>query len=117
MSNSNSSTLSPADRKDNGRDARLSYSNQAEHYLRKELSTIAKKECAKYSKQLGDCAKREGLFVAFKCRNENRSLNECLHKFTNEDNFAKYSQKRAEEVRTRHKETRREEMASATMTS
>mmetsp|Transcript_17562 Transcript_17562/g.35216 ORF Transcript_17562/g.35216 Transcript_17562/m.35216 type:complete len:97 (-) Transcript_17562:145-435(-) len=89
---------SPADRKDNGRDGRLSYSNQAEHYLRKELSEIAKKECIKYSKALGDCAKREGLLVAFKCRGENRSLNECLHAFTNDDNFKAYSKKRAEEI-------------------
>ena len=66
----------PADRKDNGRDGRLSYSNQAEHALRKELNQLAKDSCATLSRRLGDCAKANGVLVVFKCREENRLLNE-----------------------------------------
>jgi len=57
---------SPSSHKDTSRDGRLSYSNMAEHTLRKELNAIAIKSCKEKSEAFGDCAKKEGLFVVFK---------------------------------------------------
>ncbi|GMH57968.1 hypothetical protein TL16_g02510 [Triparma laevis f. inornata] len=89
---------SAADRKDTGRDGRLNYSNQAEHALRKELSEIAKTACKENSVALGDCARKEGILVVFKCRKEKDALNSCLNVFTNEKAFEEYKQKRALEL-------------------
>lgn len=38
----------------------------------------------------GECAKREGLMVVFKCRTECNIMNECMNKYINEDKFQEY---------------------------
>ncbi len=89
---------SAADRKDTGRDGRLSISNQAEYALRKELNRIALKACNPVVKKFVDCSKREGFFVVFNCRAENREQNECLKQYTNDKAFEEYKAKRAAEL-------------------
>ncbi|GMI08486.1 hypothetical protein TrVE_jg6689 [Triparma verrucosa] len=88
-----------ADRKDTGRDGRLKLSNQADYALRKELNNIAKANCVDLSVKLGDCARKEGILVVFKCREENKGLNACLSQYTNDKAFEEYKIKRASELK------------------
>lgn len=36
--------------------------------------------------------------VAFRCREHNHAMNECLHQYTNEEQFAIYREKREKEI-------------------
>ena len=67
--------------KEAGRDVRLSFRNFAEHQLRREfrhelLSDPSK--CAIPLKAFAECAKEEGVWVVFNCRDFQRSVNECM---------------------------------------
>ncbi|KAL4086654.1 hypothetical protein PRIC1_013716 [Phytophthora ramorum] len=80
------------------RSSRLSWSNQAEHKLRQELSDIAIAKCRSVSEKFAECAKANGLMVVFKCRENNRELNACLHQYTNAEQFEIYRQRREKEM-------------------
>lgn len=58
-------------RKGDARDDRLSLRKTNEEVLRKKLSIEAQNICADECKQFGECAKKSGLLVVFKCRSEN----------------------------------------------
>ncbi|RLN62765.1 hypothetical protein BBJ29_006165 [Phytophthora kernoviae] len=79
--------------KDTFRSSRLSWSNQAEH-----LSDIAIAKCRDISSKFAECAKANGLMVAFKCRQHNKDLNACLHQYTSAEQFDIYRQKREKEM-------------------
>lgn len=86
------------------RSSRLSWSNQAEHKLRQELSDIAIAKCRDVSEKFAECAKANGFKVVFKCRDHNKALNECLHQFTNDEQFEIYRKKREKEMLTEEKQ-------------
>lgn len=58
-------------RKGDARDDRLSLRKTNEEVLRKKLAIEAQNICADECKQFGECAKKSGLLVVFKCRSEN----------------------------------------------
>ena len=91
---------SPAEIKNDGRDARLSvgYSNQAEWSLRKELNQIATTTCKPASAAFALCSKANGLSVIFNCRKENREMNDCYSRVTNPEAFERYKEMRKEEI-------------------
>ncbi|CAI5745763.1 unnamed protein product [Peronospora destructor] len=76
------------------RSSRLSWSNQAEHKLKQELSDIAIAKCHSVAEKFAKCAKANGLMVVFKCQDHNKALNACLHQHTNDEQFEIYRQKR-----------------------
>ncbi|KAI9905800.1 hypothetical protein PsorP6_014331 [Peronosclerospora sorghi] len=76
------------------RASRLSWSNQAEHKLRQELSDIAIAKCRSVAQEFAACAKTHGLLVVLKCRDANRAYNACLHQYTNDDEFERYRHER-----------------------
>ncbi|POM71809.1 Alpha-N-acetylglucosaminidase (NAGLU) [Phytophthora palmivora] len=80
------------------RSSRLSWSNQAEHKLKQELSDIAISKCHSVAEKFAECAKANGLMVVFKCRDHNKALNACLHQYTNDEQFEIYRQKREKEI-------------------
>ena len=84
--------------KDDSRNNRLTFSNMAEHTIRKELNEIALKSCSDATKAFGECAKSNGLMVVINCRSLNNSMNECLNKYTNPKAFDEYKAKRALEI-------------------
>lgn len=56
--------------KDVARDSRLSLRKTNQEVIRKQLQESARKQCAQEVKTFAECAKREGFFVVFKCREE-----------------------------------------------
>ncbi|CAI5725519.1 unnamed protein product [Hyaloperonospora brassicae] len=76
------------------RSSRLSWSNQAEHKLKQELSDIAIAKCRSVAEQFAECSKANGLMMVFRCRDHNRALNACLKQYTNDEEFEKYRQQR-----------------------
>ncbi|KAK1938044.1 COX assembly mitochondrial [Phytophthora citrophthora] len=80
------------------RSSRLSWSNQAEHKLKQELSDIAISKCHSVAEKFAECAKANGLMVVFKCRDHNKAFNACLHQYTNDEQFEIYRQRREKEM-------------------
>lgn len=66
--------------------------------LRQELNDIALTKCRDVTAQFAECAKANGYMVAFRCRDKNHAMNECLHQYTNEEQFAIYRAKREKEI-------------------
>mmetsp|Transcript_60523 Transcript_60523/g.106356 ORF Transcript_60523/g.106356 Transcript_60523/m.106356 type:complete len:100 (-) Transcript_60523:108-407(-) len=74
-------------RKGDARDDRLSLRKTNEEVLRKKLAIEAQNICAEECKQFGECAKKSGLLVVFKCRSENLAMSNCLDKHTTDKDF------------------------------
>mmetsp|Transcript_34309 Transcript_34309/g.79340 ORF Transcript_34309/g.79340 Transcript_34309/m.79340 type:complete len:101 (+) Transcript_34309:268-570(+) len=90
--------ISETPTKDSSRDDRLKFTNQAEHALRKELSSISLERCQEETKRFAVCAKAAGLGVIFKCRRENDGMNACLSKYNSEEEFEKYRAVRGKQL-------------------
>ena len=86
--------------KDSSRSDRLSisYSHKAEHVLRSQFGAAALKKCSPFITTFGDCAKKEGVLVVFKCRGENNRMNECLREWNSDEKFEEFKQARAREI-------------------
>ncbi|TDH68279.1 hypothetical protein CCR75_004475 [Bremia lactucae] len=80
------------------RSSRLSWSNQAEHKLKQQLSDIAIAKCRSVSEQFADCARANGFMIIFKCREQNKALNACLHQYTNDEQFELFRKRREKEM-------------------
>jgi hypothetical protein len=87
-----------ASKKDSGRDGRLQFSNMAEHSLRKELIAKGVAGCKKEMTAFAECSKASGLMVIFNCRGENRTMNDCLGKYTSGEELERLKGERAREV-------------------
>ena len=88
---------------DPGRDGRLTWSKYAEHEARKELSAIAIRKCDAHLAAFSRCAREQNLLVVFNCRAENRRMNDCLHRYTNETAFEEYKLRRGKELAGRER--------------
>ena len=88
---------------DPGRDGRLTWSKYAEHEARKELSAIAIRKCDAHLAAFSRCAREQNLLVVFNCRAENRRMNDCLHRYTNETAFEDYKLRRGKELAGRER--------------
>jgi hypothetical protein len=66
--------------------------------LRQELNDIALTKCRDITAQFAECARANGYLVAFRCREQNHAMNECLHQYTNEEQFTVYREKREKEI-------------------
>ncbi|TMW56918.1 hypothetical protein Poli38472_002843 [Pythium oligandrum] len=84
--------------KERFRSSRLSWSNQAEHKLRQELNDIAIAKCRDTTEKFAVCARESGLMVIFRCREQNKAMNDCLHQYTNDEQFRVYKEKREKEI-------------------
>lgn len=69
-----------------------------EHRLRQELNDIAIAKCHDVISKFAECAKEQGLMVVFRCRQHNREMNDCLHQYTNDEQFKLYCEKRRAEM-------------------
>ena len=76
--------------RDDGRAARLSFSNYAEHRVRSEFKEEAVKKCGKEIKEFAECAKEKGLMVVISCRKLNRAITECMYIHNSDEAFQKY---------------------------
>jgi hypothetical protein len=63
-----------------------------EEVLRKVLQAEAREKCMSFTKAFGDCAKEASIMVVFKCRDENRAMQDCLSREYNEEKFAQFLQ-------------------------
>ena len=57
---------------------------KAEEALRSKMKQIATKNCDEKVKDFVQCSKDSGLMVIWSCREQNRVMNECGAKYTNE---------------------------------
>ena len=66
--------------KDDGRSARLSFRNFAEHGMRREFKDKALQTCSSYVKAFAECAEEKGLLVVWSCRGAiGELLIACIH--------------------------------------
>jgi hypothetical protein len=79
--------------RDDGRAARLSFKNFAEHQIRSEFKEEAVRKCAPQIRDFGECATEKGLAVVFLCRKFNRAITECMYVHNSDEVFAKYLEK------------------------
>lgn len=66
--------------------------------MRQELNDIAIKKCADVTAKFGQCARENGLMVVIKCRDHNKAMNDCLHQYTNPEQFELYRLKREQDM-------------------
>eukprot|EP00814_Leptocylindrus_danicus_P005528 CAMPEP_0116022352 /NCGR_PEP_ID=MMETSP0321-20121206/10936_1 /TAXON_ID=163516 /ORGANISM="Leptocylindrus danicus var. danicus, Strain B650" /LENGTH=95 /DNA_ID=CAMNT_0003493407 /DNA_START=137 /DNA_END=424 /DNA_ORIENTATION=+ len=92
------SSEQPPIKKHSARDSRLSFTNYAEHTLRKELNVIALKKCNDKVDEFGKCSQEQGLMVTIRCRSQMKALNECLAVHNSEEEFDKYKKMKEEEL-------------------
>lgn len=48
--------------------------------------------------KFGQCARDNGLMVVIKCRAHNKAMNDCLHQYTNPEQFELYRLKREQDM-------------------
>ncbi|KAJ7554350.1 hypothetical protein O6H91_06G136200 [Diphasiastrum complanatum] len=70
------------------REARLQ--KKVEEALRSKMKARALKECDHVVSKFAECAKGRTFSVVWTCRFHSKELNECLHKFTNDDVLEEY---------------------------
>ncbi|KAL2896474.1 hypothetical protein RDABS01_038259 [Bienertia sinuspersici] len=57
---------------------------KVEEALRSKMKQKALKECDHYTAKYAECANGKTLSVVWKCRQQAKELNSCLHQFTND---------------------------------
>ncbi|KAK7272897.1 hypothetical protein RIF29_13939 [Crotalaria pallida] len=57
---------------------------KVEEALRSKMKQKALKECDYYTSKYAECASGRTLSVVWKCRQQAKDLNACLHQFTND---------------------------------
>ena len=87
--------------KSDGRDGRLSFRNFAEHQLRKEFKADAMKKCDRQINAFAECAKEEGVMVIFKCRDFQKSVNECMAVYNSNERWEIYKKENADDLQKR----------------
>ena len=75
-----------------------------EHSLQEELNEIARQKCDNLVQKFVNCSKEQGLLVVIKCREEHSAVNECLHQYTNREEFKKLYDSRVDDWRAKEKE-------------
>lgn len=103
-----------ASEKTSARDSRLKNNNflslksgrlaRFEEELQQELNVKARAACAPVMKAFAECAKREGLLVVVKCRQENTEVNDCLRQYTNKDELDKLYEERIDAWKVEQRE-------------
>lgn len=76
--------------KDNGRNARLSFKNFAEHQIRSEFKEEALVKCKPEIGAFAECAKENGLMVVISCRKLNRDITACMYRHNSDEKFAEF---------------------------
>lgn len=66
--------------------------------MRQELNDIATAKCRPITEKFAICAKEQGLLVVFRCRQQNRDMNECLAQYTNEAQFNAYRAQKERDI-------------------
>ena len=84
--------------KDDGRSARLSFRNFAEHGMRREFKDKALQTCSSYVKAFAECAEEKGLLVVWSCRGAIGELYECMAEHNSHEAFAKYLEEHKDEL-------------------
>ena len=84
-----------------GREGRLQWSKRAENRLEEELKQIALRECDNKVKLFVKCSQAAGLLVAFQCRAELKTMNECLHEYTSASRMEEYKRDRERDLMTK----------------
>lgn len=85
-----SSSDTPGNIKDAGREGRLSFRKFAEHQLRNEFKREAMEKCDIQLKAFADCAKTEGVLVVFRCREFQSAVNECMAVYNSKERWEMY---------------------------
>lgn len=70
----------------------------AEHQLRKEFKAEAMKKCDLQIKAFAECGREEGLMVIFKCRDFQRSVNECMAVYNSNERWELYKKENAQDL-------------------
>jgi Cytochrome c oxidase biogenesis protein Cmc1 like len=87
--------------KDAGREGRLSFRKFAEHQLRNEFKQESMKKCELPMKAFADCAKTEGVFVVFRCREFQSAVNECMQVYMSNDRWEMYKEEHAADLESK----------------
>ena len=66
--------------------------------LREELHEIALAKCDNIIRDFVDCSKASGILVVFKCREQNKNMNDCLTSYKNAEAFERYRSMREAEL-------------------
>eukprot|EP01033_Poteriospumella_lacustris_P013219 gene13219-9468_t len=93
-SNNNANAANPTqgELKQDARDARLGghMRKTVEENLRKQFQGLARQNCKEESIAFGKCAQENGAWVIFKCRELSNTMNKCMDRYYNEENFQQY---------------------------
>jgi Cytochrome c oxidase biogenesis protein Cmc1 like len=93
--------------KDAGREGRLSFRKFAEHQLRNEFKQESMKKCELPMKAFADCAKTEGVFVVFRCREFQSAVNECMQVYMSNERWEMYKEEHAADLESKLPVTKR----------
>ena len=66
------------------------WSRAADEKLKKTFLKEVRDKCQPELEAFAQCAKKANLAVAFTCRQENRTANECLHQFSGDEHWLAY---------------------------
>mmetsp|Transcript_158 Transcript_158/g.206 ORF Transcript_158/g.206 Transcript_158/m.206 type:complete len:103 (+) Transcript_158:170-478(+) len=72
------------------------WSNAADEKIRKEFLKQAREKCKPSVEKFVECSRKHNLLVIFKCREENREMNDCVGQYTSEQQWNEF---REEKVR------------------
>jgi hypothetical protein len=76
--------------RDDGRNARLSFKNFAEHQIRSEFKEEALTKCKPEIGAFAGCAREKGLMVVISCRKFNRAITDCMYRHNSDEKFAEF---------------------------
>jgi len=66
------------------------WSKASEEKLKKEFLKLQREKCKESMTVFAKCAKDAGFMVTFRCREELRIANECLHQYTTDEQYAEF---------------------------
>jgi hypothetical protein len=87
--------------KDFDRGERLSFRNRAEHLLRRDMKEQAMESCKLQVQAFAECARENGLWVVYSCRDKLKGVNECLAVHNGEEAWQRYKEAHKEELELR----------------
>mmetsp|Transcript_20408 Transcript_20408/g.26061 ORF Transcript_20408/g.26061 Transcript_20408/m.26061 type:complete len:117 (+) Transcript_20408:112-462(+) len=70
------------------------WSNAADEIIRKDFLKEARDKCKEKVEIFVECARENNLLVIFKCRQQNREMNDCVGQYTSEAKWNEYRKKK-----------------------
>jgi len=71
-------------------DAAKRWSKAADEKIRKQFLAESRRICDDKVRAFVDCSKENGLMVIFRCREENKIMNECVQNYTTDEKWEQF---------------------------